>query len=132
MGIKKKLLSIGLAALFGMKVLMPIEVKADDLNKNSLNLENITKIEESKKSKRKTNILEIGAYGVGAYGLTLAFHEGGHYLAGFAFGTEDLEIDLFPRKEDNDILIAYVKRKGFDLNVDFNKYSFMIGLKYDF
>ncbi len=113
MSLKNKLFGLGLATILGLKALMPIEAKADDLNRNNFNLENITEIKDSK---RKTNLLELGVYGLGSYGLTTFMHEGGHYLAGFALGAENLEMNLIPEKKDNGILFASVKRDGLDKN----------------
>ena len=113
MSLKNKLFSLGLATMLGLKVLMPIEAKADDLNRNNFNLENITKIKDSK---RTVNLLELGLYGLGSYGLTTFIHEGGHYITGLGLGAEDLEMDLIPKKEENGILFASVKRNGLDKN----------------
>lgn len=107
MGLKNKVLGLGLAAFLGMQALLPNNVKAD-LDRDIPKLENITKED----SKRKTNLLELGAYCLGSYGLTTFIHEGGHYLADSAFGAEGLKMDLVPRKDGDGIVFASVDYSG--------------------
>src|SRR3989344_906892 len=49
MSLRNKLFSLGLVTILGLKALMPIEAKADDLNRNNFNLESITEIKNSNK-----------------------------------------------------------------------------------